>query len=171
METLGARTVLYAPPETVYDLLADFPRYPRYAEYLREVTGDGAAEPGAEYALRFEWWVVGYTVRSRVTAVDPPRRIAFEIASGLDAEGEWRVEPAPAPAPDDGDASRVTFVVRYDPDTTTAEGVDLPPLVSLDRVIQAAEPLVEGEVRRIVERVAADVEGERREVDLELFDA
>lgn len=166
MDEIEVGTVVYLPPGEVYEFLIDFRRYARYSEYLRSVSGDGDGGSGTEYALRFAWWKVGYTVRSRVTGVDPPERIGFEVTSGLHAEGEWRIEAAPGEAPDGGDASRVRFVVRYDPATVTGERVDLPALVSLEWVVEKAKPFVEEEARRVVERIVADLEGERREVDL-----
>ena len=190
MEEIEVRTTVYLPPDEVYAFLSDFPRYARYSKHLKSVTADGDGSPGTEYALRFAWWKVGYTVRSRVTDVDPPRRIGFEVTSGIDAEGEWLVEDAetadaPPETPETADdapetpetaddasggteASLVRFVVRYDPDSVTGRHVDLPALVSLPWVIDKALPFVEAEAERVVERVVADLEGRRREVDLQI---
>jgi len=59
----------------------------------------------------------------------------------------------------------VSLVVTYDPDSASGV-VDLPALVSLDWVADRAVGVVEKEGRRVVERVVADIEGERRPVEL-----
>lgn len=167
MEYLEVRTVVYCPPEDVYALLEDFPRYARYSDYLRSVTESDGTESGPVYTLRFGWWKVEYTVRSRVTETDPPNRIGFEITSGIEAEGEWVIEPAPDRTAAD-EASHVRFVVRYDPETVAGSRVSLPALVSMDWVIETVTPMLAREAERVVSRVVADLEGTRRDVDIEI---
>ncbi|MFB6092265.1 MAG: type II toxin-antitoxin system RatA family toxin [Haloquadratum sp.] len=171
MDELVVSTVVYRPAAEVYDLLVDLPRYAAYSEHLREVVrrdGDGGA--GTRYALRFAWWKLTYTVESEVTAVEPPERIEWRIATGLDASGRWRIETLDEPPPQAPDevetASRVSFEVAYDPDSANEGGVDLPAFVSLGWVIDRVKPVVEREATRIVERAVADLEGSARDVDL-----
>lgn len=157
MDELDVRTTVHLDRSEVYRFLADFERYARYSEYLQDVESVG----DDEYVLRFGWWKVTYEVRSRVTEADQPRRIAFELTRGIRADGEWRLEA-------DGEGTSVRFLVRYDPDTVASDAVDLPALVSIPWVIGRVEPFVEREARRVVERVVADLEGERREIDLDV---
>lgn len=183
MDEIEARAVVRRPPREVYTALTDFPRYPAYSDYLAAVSreggrgrGDrrssvetdgagGARErnahlgPGVDtrFALRFEWWVARYIVRARVSAVDPPRRLAFDLTRGLAGDGEWTIEPAPDEAPADGGASRVRFAIRYDPGSVVDEAADLPRFVPLDRVIERIEPAIEREARRMAERVVDDL--------------
>ena len=175
MPTLEAATTVRRPPDVVFDALLDLRRYEGYSDHLASVTREGDGGVGTEYGLRFEWWLVGYTVRSRVTAVERPERLDFEVTSGIDASGSWHVEPVEAAdgasEPDGGTggpASRVRFVVRYDPDSVAGGAVSLPALVSLPWVLDRVAPLVEREAQQVVERVVADLEGERRPVDLEV---
>jgi uncharacterized membrane protein len=161
VEELEVGTEVYLPPRDVYEFLVDFPRYARYSKHLDAVETDGDGSVGTEYTLRFKWWKVRYAVRSRVTDLDPRERIEFELVRGLSAEGEWRVEPR-----DGGEASYVTFLARYDPSSVAGDRVRLPSFVSIGWVVDRAMPFIEEEAERVVERVVADLEGERRRVDL-----
>lgn len=170
MPTLEARTTVHREPEAVFDALLDLRRYESYSDHLARVTREGDGGVGTEYRLRFEWWLVAYTVRSRVTAVERPERLDFEVTKGIRADGSWHVEPAEEPGPDgvDGPATRVRFVVKYDPDSVAGSAVSLPALASLSWVVERVAPLVEREAERVVERVVVDLEGRPRAVDLEV---
>ena len=92
VDAVEVSTVIYLPPEEVYDFLVDFPGYANYSKYLTDVRRHGDGSPGTEYDLRFEWWKLAYTARSRVTGVSPPTRIDWEIVKDLSAHGFWHVE-------------------------------------------------------------------------------
>src|SRR6056297_3095887 len=164
VDEIEARTVVYAPPEELYDFLLDFPGYARYSEYLDRVTQDGDGTVGTGYALEFSWWKLSYTARSEVTAVDPPERIDWRIIKDIDAEGYWGITPTEPP---DGveAATEVVLHIEYDASSASASAVDLPKLVSMGWVIQKVQPLVRKEATRIVRRVVDDIEGEPREAD------
>ncbi len=158
---------MYLPPEEVYDFLVDFPRYANYSKHLTEVVAHGEGGPGTEYDLRFEWWKLSYTARSRVTAVDPPERIDWAVVKDLDATGYWLVEATDPPAGEET-ATRVTFHVEFDADSADTDAIDLPSLVSLGWVIDKVKPKIKQEAERVVRRIVADIEGEDRPVDLEI---
>lgn len=168
VDTIEVETVVHLPPEETYEFLLDFPRYANYSEYLEDVEerGDGGPGPGTRYALRFSWWRLSYTAHSRVTDVDPPRRIDWEVTRDVDAHGQWEVDSEPGAGPDGGEASRVRLVVTYDPDSARAETFDLPALVSLSWVVDRVTGLIEEEGERVTERIVADLEGEPRAVEL-----
>ncbi len=169
MEELDVSTVVYIPPAEAYAFLRDFPGYAEYSAYLETVRQEGDGGVGTRYDLVLGWWKLSYTARSRVTGLEPPQRIDWTLVGGLDAEGSWLVEPAPDERPADEDhASRITFHVEYDPDSARDASLDLPVLVSMDWVIEKVTPLAEREARRVVERVVADLEGQRREVELDV---
>jgi uncharacterized membrane protein len=161
VEELAVGTDVHLPPEEVFAFLLDFPGYAEYSKHLDSVRTFGDGGVGTDYALTFTWWKVSYTVQSRVTEVVHPERIEFRLVSGLTAEGEWLVEPI-----DDGAGSRVEFVARYDPDTVAGDAVSLPRFVSVSWVVDRVMPFLTEEAERVVERVVADLEGERRPVDL-----
>jgi len=169
VDEVEVKTVVHVSPEEIYDFLVDFPGYARYSEYIDRVVQNGDGESGTQYDLVFSWWKLSYTARSEVTGVDPPERIDWRIVKDIDADGYWAVESAPEAAPPDVEtASRVTLSISFDPDSASEDAVDLPRLVSLDWVIEKVKPLVKKEATRIVSRVVEDLEGESREVDLQI---
>ncbi len=181
-------TDVYAAPEDVYAFLLDFPRYANYSEYLREVrTLEGEGGPNTRYALTFAWWKITYTAHSRVTGVEPPERIDWEITKDIDASGCWRVTPPEAgggsgpTATDDTDDTddtaadptdrpcEVALEVEFDPGSASSDALDLPTLVSFDWVVKKAIPLIRGEAERVVERAVRDLEDSTRDVDLDVY--
>ncbi len=160
------RTEVYADPEAVYEFLLDFQGYAHYSEYLREVrtlAGDGG--PGTRYALTFAWWKLTYTAHSKVTGVDPPERIDWEITKDIDAGGCWRVTPLG----DDERKCEVALEVEFDPSSASPSTLDLPRLVSFDWVLKRAIPLIRSEAERVVERAVRDLEGSTRDVELAVY--
>jgi len=169
VDELVVRTKVFAEPETVYEFLLDFPRYGRYSEYLTEVrTLEGDGGPGTRYALRFAWWKLTYTAHSRVTGVEPPERIDWTITKDIDAGGCWRVTPHA----DDGGGEptcTVALEVEFDPSSASSDALNLPRLVSFDWVLKKAIPLIRTEAERVVERAVTDLEGSRRDVELDVY--
>jgi len=169
VDSVEVSTVVYLPPEEIYEFLLDFPRYAEYSEYLREVRRDGDGSPGTRYYLRFSWWKLSYTAHSEVTDVDPPHRIDWRIRKDIDARGYWEIEPEPESAPDGEDtACRVRLRIQFRPESADAGSLNLPRFVSLDWVIGKVKPKIKQEAGRVVERIVADIEGESREVDLRI---
>nr|WP_254282004.1 SRPBCC family protein [Haloarcula salina] len=169
VDEVEVSTVVYVPPEEIYEFLLDFPGYARYSEYLDHVDQDGDGTPRTTYDLVFSWWKLSYTARSEVTAVSPPTEIDWHLVKDIDAQGHWRVEPDPDDAPADVDtASRVRLRITFDPDSASSNAVDLPRLVSMDWVIEKVKPLIRKEATRIVKRVVKDLEGRERDVDLRI---
>ncbi|WP_284009711.1 SRPBCC family protein [Haloarcula pelagica] len=169
MDEVEVSTVVYVPAEEIYEFLLDFPGYARYSEYIDRVEQDGDGTPGTRYDLVFSWWKLSYTARSEVTAVERPTRIDWQIVKDIDASGYWAVDPDPDDVPADiDDAARVVLRITFDPDSASSDAVDLPRLVSMEWVIEKVKPLIKKEAQRIVERVVADIEGQRRDVDLEI---
>jgi ribosome-associated toxin RatA of RatAB toxin-antitoxin module len=167
VDAVEVSTVVYLPPEEVYAFLIDFPRYADYSKYLTEVTRHGDGTPGTEYDLHFAWWKLTYTARSRVISTDRPARVDWEIAEDIDARGHWSIEAVPEEAPKGREtASRVRLRIEFDASSADPTGLDLPRLVSLSWVIGKVKPLIEREAERIVSRIVADLEGERRPVEL-----
>jgi len=187
VDELVVSTEVYADPEDVYAFLLDFPRYADYSEYLREVrTLEGQGGPGTRYALTFAWWKITYTAHSRVTGVEPPERIDWEITKDIDASGCWRVTPAEPDGGVDADTDdptgadsadadptdqpcEVALEVEFDPGSASSDALDLPMLVSFDWVLKKAIPLIKGEAERVVERAVRDLEDSTRDVDLDVY--
>ena len=169
VDRVEVSTVVYLPPAEIYEFLEDFPGYADYSKYLEEVRSDGDGGPGTRYFLTFAWWKLSYTAHSKVTEVDPPTRIDWEITKDIDAGGRWAVEPIPEERPDSQEhACRVRLIVEFHPDSADSGAIDLPRFVSMGWVIEKAKPKIQAEAERVVERIVADLEGRQREVDLEI---
>jgi hypothetical protein len=169
VDRIHVSTVVRLPSTEVYEFLKDFPRYARYSEYLTRVAANGDGSPGTRYRLRFEWWKLTYTAHTEVTDTDPPEQLDWQVTEDIDASGRWRIEPLdtdPSTPSDDDPACRVHLEVRFDADSVGGGILDLPRFVSLDWVIDRVKPILVEEAEQVVERIVADVEGERRQVDL-----
>lgn len=162
MDSVEVSTTVYLSPEEVHQFLVDFPRYAEYSKHLTDVRQYGDGTPGTEYELDFAWWKLSYTARSRVTGVENPHRIDWRVVKDVDAVGRWDVERL------DDETTRVTLVVEYAPDSADDEGLGLPRFVSLDWVVEKVEPKVRAEAERVVRRIVADLEGEPREVVVDI---
>jgi hypothetical protein len=165
VDSIEVSTEVYLPAGDVYDFLIDFPRYADYSEHLEDVDRQGDGSPGTTYDLHFAWWKLTYTARSRVTGVDPPNRIDWEIIKHIHAHGYWAIEDIDPPE-GRAEASRVRLRIEFDAGSVDPGQFDLPRLVSLSWVVEKVKPIIEREAERIVERIVADIEGESRPVDL-----
>jgi hypothetical protein len=176
VDTVEVSTVVYVSPEEAYEFLVDFPRYAEYSKYLKEITRHGDGTAGTNYDLTFAWWKLSYTARSEVTALDRPTRIDWRLVKDIDARGHWRVEADPdsdsETIPEEtSHASRVVLRIEFAPDSADSSAITLPSFVSLDWVISKVKPKIKAEAERIVERIVADLEGQRREVTLKIHEA
>ncbi|MFC6961452.1 SRPBCC family protein [Halocatena marina] len=79
METVEASTLVYLPPEEIYEFLVDFQQYGKYTKYVTNIDREGEDDAGAVYDITVSWWKIDYTARSKVTDVDPPNRIDWEL--------------------------------------------------------------------------------------------
>ena len=81
----------------LFAAMMDVERFPEWSFGLKRAwlpRGEAALVPGA--ALGFELSAVGMTheVRSEITAVEPPTRIAWRYTSGAVGNGGWTLEEA-----------------------------------------------------------------------------
>jgi uncharacterized membrane protein len=161
-------TVVYLPAEDVYEFLLEFNGYASYSEHLRSVRQFGDGGTGTAYELTFGWWKLKYTARSEVTEVDPPNRIEWRLTKDIDAGGRWLVESKKSDESGERPETEVTFVVEYAPGSADDGIVDLPRFVSLGWVVKRIKPKIRAEAERVVRRVVADLEGEPRDVTLQI---
>jgi len=170
VDSVEVSTVVYLPPEEIYEFLLDFPRYAEYSNHLKEVRrhgGEGA--PGTRYDITFAWWKLSYTAKSQVTDVEPPNRIDWRLTEDIDARGYWSVAPEPESAPEpNSPASRVRLYIEFAPGSADTRSIELPSFVSFDWLIDRVTPKITKEAERIVERIVADLEGEPRNVALDI---
>ena len=170
MDEIVVTTVVYVPPDEVYDFLLDFSTYTNYSKHLKEVRKRGDGSPGTQYDFRLAWWKLTYTARSEVVELDRPNRIDWEIVKDIHAHGCWRIQELdelPEDAPDDVEtACRVWFELNFDAGTANSDALNLPRFISFSRVLDKIKPVVVKEAEHIVERIVADLEGRRRRVEL-----
>lgn len=161
MEEVIVRTEVYVPPEKAFAFLRSFTTYAEYSPYLEEVRQFGEGGIGTEYELTASWWRIEYRARTEVIAIDPPHRIEWRVLDAIDAHGVWIVEETEG-------GSRVTLRIAFDAASADTSAVSLPRFVSVGWVIDKIKPLVRREAKAIVERIVVDLEGQPREVDLEI---
>ncbi|QLG50702.1 SRPBCC family protein [Natrinema halophilum] len=167
MDRILLSTLAHRSPEEVFPYVRSFADYPRYTDHLRDVRVNGDGTVGSVYDLELAWWKLSYTARSKVIEVSAPESLEWQLVTDIDARGEWRVKPEPESAPPTEEtASRIYFEAVYDPHSADKNAVSLPRFVSLDWVVQKVEPKLLSEAERVVERLVADIEGRRRDVEL-----
>ena len=167
MDRILLSTLAHRSPEEVFRYVRSFTDYPRYSEHLKEVRVDGDGGVGSVYDLQLAWWKLSYTARSEVTGIDEPESLEWRLVNDLDARGQWRVEPEPESAPEGVEtASRIYFEAVYDPHSADEDAISLPRFVSLDWVVNKVEPKLLSEAEEVVQRLVADIEGQRRDVEL-----
>lgn len=171
VDTIEASTLIYLPPEEVYEFLVDFPRYANYSEHITKIRRREENNSTTEYDISFTWWKLTYTARSAVTATDPPNRIDWKLVKDLDAQGYWGIEHVPEETPDGkSDASRVWFHIEFRPESANESAVSIPAFVPMGKVIDAVKPKIEQEAEDIIRRIVTDLEGEQRPVDLTIHE-
>lgn len=169
METVEASTLVYQSPEEIYEFLVDFQRYEEYSKYVTNIDRQGEEDAGAVYDIDVSWWKITYTARAEVTDVDPPTRIDWEVVKDIDAHGYLEIEHVPDEAPDgESDATRVRCYAEFDLESADGEALNLPGFIPIDRIIDRVKPKAQTFARIVVQRMIADLEGEKREVDLKV---
>ncbi len=105
--------VIGAPPSRVWAILADWERQASWMPDVSRIEVRGPErELGASLAVRTRvFGIPAATDRVRVTAWEPPRRIAVDDVGVVSGTGEWRLEPV------GGDRTRFTWVeeIRMEP--------------------------------------------------------
>ena len=166
MQELEARALVHSPPPAVYEHLVDFPRYAEHSRYLERVTPVDGGEAGRAYDIRAGWWRLQHTVRSTVTELSEPDRIAWRIDGDLAAGGEWDLRPTSPPG-DAASATDLRLAIRYDP-ASAAAVLDLPALVPVESVLNRAASALTTEAERVLESVVRDIDGPERSVAVEV---
>jgi uncharacterized protein YndB with AHSA1/START domain len=84
-----------APPEAVFDALADARTYPRWwTPVYIDVESDGPAELGKESRQHFKGRLPYHLhTRSVITELDPPARITADVDGDLRGRGTWTLTP------------------------------------------------------------------------------
>lgn len=108
-----SRIDIAAPVETVYEYLADFTRHPEWSTGVEELApvDNGARPPTVGTKLQATETVPGrFTSYTRITALEPSRRIAWESWDGRTARVTWAFELT-----DQNGSTRLHQRARFEP--------------------------------------------------------
>nr|WP_303647086.1 SRPBCC family protein [Haloarchaeobius salinus] len=158
--------------------MLDFTNHERYSEYVADVTRRGDGSVGTRFDVTLQWWRLTYTLTPAVTGLDRPDRIDWRVRDDVHAQGYWALEAvdddpdaghtvADGGEGDDRPGTRIRLRIEFDRRRSRLGRLRLPPMVSTDWVLRRIKPLAAREAQRVFERAVADLEGERRRVDLE----
>jgi uncharacterized membrane protein len=143
-----------APPQTVWDYIADPENYLRFMSGITrwEVTGDRANGLGARYRVLIRVGAAEIGGLIEMIEWEEPYDIAWHSVTGVDQRGRWRIREQ-----DDG-RSRVEFRFAYG---VVGGG----PAGWLSEL--AAAPLLRRQMRRTLQQLKRQVEHEQRRADAE----
>jgi uncharacterized protein YndB with AHSA1/START domain len=111
MATLDFSRTVAAPPETVWEVVADLRGMSEYTRFRKvEIEREGDPPPNGVGAIRV-MHLIGPPVREEIIAFEPPRRLAYRLLSGLpvrDHAGTIELEAA-------GQGTRMSYVLETTP--------------------------------------------------------
>ena len=138
------RTVFMATPDTVWRVLADLEGQSSWMPDVASIRVLGPRrELGARLAVKTRVFGLPFaTDQIRVTAWDPPRRLAVEHISLVEGRGEWRLGEAPG-------GTRFTWL----------EDLLMPPPILGEMVLLLYSPWQRRMLRRSIENLRRIVEG------------
>ncbi|HHN94199.1 MAG TPA: hypothetical protein ENK17_05475 [Anaerolineae bacterium] len=106
MATIERSFTVAAPPERVFDFLADHTQDPRWLpglEAVENVTGTGT---DYRWEMTYKMAGVSFHVTGQVTAHEPPRRHVVETRSGMVSTWDWTLTP-------EGEGTHVSLRLEY----------------------------------------------------------
>lgn len=163
MDAIEASTTLYATPEAVFEFIQDFSGSETYSDNVDSVEQYGDGGPGTDYRITVSWWKLSYTSQQRITAVEAPSRIEWRTTDAVRARGAWEITPAEPPAGREV-ATELRLRIEFDP--SSMRGGRVTRLLPFDALVDRLSPVVAREAERVLEGMVADLEGERRPVDI-----
>jgi uncharacterized protein YndB with AHSA1/START domain len=111
MATLDVSRTVAAPPEVVWEVVADLRGMGDYTRVRKvELEREGEPPPNGVGAIRVVH-LIGPPIREEITAFEPPRRFAYRMLSGApvrDHVGTIELSPA-------GNGTRMSYVVETTP--------------------------------------------------------
>jgi uncharacterized membrane protein len=151
---INESVVISAPPQTIWDYLANPENYLRFMSGIThwEVTGDLANGLGARYRILIRVGAAEVGGLIEMVEWDEPYDIAWHSVTGVDQRGRWRIR-----AREDG-RSKVEFRFAY--------GVVGGGIAGLISEFGSA-PTVRRQMRRTLRQLKRQVEHEQRRADAE----
>lgn len=161
MDAVEVSTVVYAPPAAVFTYIRDFSGTEVYSDHVDAVRQYGDGGPGTDYRITVSWWKLSYTAEQRVTDLVENERIDWRSTDGVRATGSWLLDPL-----DGGEATELRLRIDFDPESMRGGRVSR--LLPLDALVDRIAPVISREAETVVAGMVADIEGERRAVDIEI---
>jgi uncharacterized membrane protein len=151
---INESVAISAPPQTVWDYIADPENYLRFMSGIThwEVTGDRVNGLGARYRILIRVGAAEVGGLIEMVEWDEPYDIAWHSITGVDQRGRWRIREQ-----DDG-RSRVEFRFAYG----VVGGGPAGWVTEL-----AAAPLLRRQMRRTLQQLKRQIEHEQRRADAE----
>jgi uncharacterized membrane protein len=151
---INESVAISAPPQTVWDYIADPENYLRFMSGIThwEVTGDRVNGLGARYRILIRVGAAEVGGLIEMVEWDEPYDIAWHSITGVDQRGRWRIREQ-----DDG-RSRVEFRFAYG----VVGGGPAGWVTEL-----AAAPLLRRHMRRTLQQLKRQIEHEQRRADAE----
>lgn len=156
-----------APIQTVFDSLTDFDQFEDYTDAARiAVRGEGV---GTRCYINLQKRVLDiparYTVRTRLTELDKPNHVAWEVTQDLDVWGGYELD-----AVDDG-KTKVTLFFNIDTDASNLDALPAPPGASPRDMVEMVLPTFMSESSGVLEGLTEHIEGSPREPDVTVTEA
>jgi uncharacterized membrane protein len=151
---LNESVTVSAPPQTVWDYIADPENYLRFMSGITrwEVVGERAKGLGARYRMLVRVGAAEVGGLIEIVEWDEPYDIAWHSVTGVDQRGRWRIRA------EDGDRTKIEFRFAYGVVGGGIAGV----------VTEfAAVPTLRGHMRRTLQQLKRQVEHERRRAEAE----
>jgi uncharacterized membrane protein len=151
---LNESVAISAPPQTVWDYIADPENYLRFMSGIThwEVTGDRVNGLGARYRILIRVGAAEVGGLIEMVEWDEPYDIAWHSITGVDQRGRWRIREQ------DNGRSRVEFRFAYG----VVGGGPAGWVTEL-----AAAPLLRRHMRRTLQQLKRQIEHEQRRLDAE----
>jgi uncharacterized membrane protein len=151
---INESVAISAPPQTVWDYIADPENYLRFMSGIThwEVTGDKVNGLGARYRILIRVGAAEVGGLIEMVEWDEPYDIAWHSITGVDQRGRWRIREQ------DNGRSRVEFRFAYG----VVGGGPAGWVTEL-----AAAPLLRRHMRRTLQQLKRQIEHEQRRLDAE----
>ncbi|MEE8573826.1 MAG: SRPBCC family protein [Thermodesulfobacteriota bacterium] len=102
MPTVIRKVYIKAPPDKVFDLIADVEGFPRFSKYIKEVK----EAPKGKYNWRVEFFGMTFRWKADLVKSERPTYFEWRTTEGLYNAGCYTLEPK-------GDQTLVTFKMEY----------------------------------------------------------
>lgn len=95
MKVVRASEIIDAPPEEVWEIIADPRNLPRWNSHIKKVTGvpEDGLKPGSRYTASLRIVGVPFDVEAQVVEIDPPKFSEIRLTGPIDAVVRTWVRP------------------------------------------------------------------------------